>query len=65
MSGFPHPFITHTMERLSGLPPEQRAKVHFIHLNHTNPALDPDSEAAGRIRDAGFELARPMQRIDL
>ena len=65
MSGFPHPFITHTMERLSGLPPEQRAKVHFIHLNHTNPALDPDSEAAGRVRDAGFALARPMQRIDL
>jgi len=65
MSDFPHPFITHTMNRLAKLPENQRHKVHFIHLNHTNPALDPDSEAAQAVREAGFHVATPLQRIDL
>lgn len=65
MSDFPHPFITHTMHRLAALPENQRNKVYFIHLNHTNLALDPDSEAAQAVREAGFHLAMPLQRIDL
>jgi pyrroloquinoline quinone biosynthesis protein B len=35
----PHPPIEETLRLLS---PEQTAKVRFIHLNHTNPALDGD-----------------------
>ncbi|MFT4605862.1 MAG: pyrroloquinoline quinone biosynthesis protein B [Rhodothermales bacterium] len=56
MSGFPHPFITHTMVRLASLPPGERAKVRFIHLNHTNPALWPGPER-DQIVDAGFRVA--------
>ncbi|MEJ2152957.1 MAG: MBL fold metallo-hydrolase [Gemmatimonadota bacterium] len=33
MSSFPHPFITHSMDRFAELPPAERAKVRFIHLN--------------------------------
>jgi len=65
MSDFPHPFISHSMQRMSSLPETQRDKVYFIHLNHTNPALDPNSEAAQAIREAGFHVAVPLQRIDL
>ena len=65
MSGFPHPFISHTMERLRSLPDSQRAKVRFIHLNHTNAALDITSEEARAVIDAGFGLARPMERYGL
>ena len=65
MSGFPHPFITHTIDRLKALPPEQRNKVHFIHLNHTNPALDLSSAAADSVISAGFHLARPLDLIGL
>ncbi len=65
MTGFPHPFISHTMERLADLPDSQKSKIRFIHLNHTNPALLPDSEAARSIIDAGFGIAARMERVDL
>ena len=65
MSGFPHPFITHTMKRLGSLPASERAKVHFIHLNHTNPALLPDSEARAVIVRNGFSVAFRGERIGL
>ncbi len=65
MSGFPHPFITHSMNRLDGLAPEEKAKVRFIHLNHTNPALWSDSEAYKSVIEKGFHLAVEGERIGL
>ena len=65
MSGFPHPFITHSMDRFAGLPPEERAKVRFIHLNHTNAALRADSEARRTILQNGFRVAEEGERIHL
>ena len=65
MTGFPHPFITHTIERLAALPLEQRAKVRFIHLNHTNPALDSTSEARRLIEAAGMRVAEEGEREPL
>lgn len=56
MSGFPHPFIAHSMERLLTLPPQERAKVRFIHFNHTNPVRF-DSPERARVLAAGFNLA--------
>jgi pyrroloquinoline quinone biosynthesis protein B len=53
----PHPPIERTMARLASLPAAERAKVRFIHLNHTNPALTPGSPAQREIRDKGFRLA--------
>lgn len=53
----PHPPITTSLERFSTLPAAIRARIRFIHLNHSNPALDPRSEAAARIRAAGMGLA--------
>lgn len=65
MSGFPHPFTTHSMERFAELPVEVRGRVRFIHLNHTNPALWADSEARRAIRAAGFHVAEPLERQGL
>lgn len=65
MAEIPHPFITESMRRFEPLAPEDRAKVHFIHLNHTNPALRPDSDARRRIDHAGFRLAEVGERIAL
>jgi len=65
MSGFPHPFIVHSMERFAPLPAEEKAKVRFIHLNHTNPALWPDSEASATIRKRGFRVAEEGERVSL
>jgi pyrroloquinoline quinone biosynthesis protein B len=65
MSMIPHPFISETMERLAGLPKKERAKVHFIHLNHTNPALDPKSKASRIIEKNGFRLATELDIVEL
>ncbi|NNG16057.1 MAG: pyrroloquinoline quinone biosynthesis protein PqqB [Gemmatimonadales bacterium] len=65
MSAFPHPFITTTMERLRSLPAEERAKVRFIHLNHSNPALRPGSDARRAIEAAGFRVAEELERVYL
>ena len=65
MTGFPHPFITKSMERFAKLPPKERAKVHFIHLNHTNPALVPGSEAQRQVEAAGMHLAEQGERYPL
>lgn len=65
MSAFPHPFITRSMDRFSSLPEDQRAKIRFIHLNHTNPALQPESEARLTIERNGFRVAEEMERLDL
>ena len=57
MSGFPHPFITHSMARFADLPAEERAKVRFIHLNHTNPAMHEHGAARRVIERAGMRVA--------
>ena len=62
MAEIPHPFIVETMQRLAGLPVKERAKVRFLHLNHTNPALDPQSEARRRLTEAGFSVAEEGER---
>jgi pyrroloquinoline quinone biosynthesis protein B len=53
------------MKRFAALPPEERAKVRFIHLNHTNPALWPDSEARETIEKNGFRVAEELERVGL
>jgi len=65
MSKIPHPTITHTMEMLKTLDPASRAKIRFIHLNHSNPALDPNTNAFEDIEKAGYKLARAGERICL
>ncbi len=65
MSTFPHPFITHSMARFGALPPAERAKVRFIHLNHTNPALWPDSDARRAVEAQGFRVAEEGERVGL
>lgn len=65
MSGFPHPFIRHSMERFQDLPDDVRARVRFIHLNHTNPALDPGGEARATIERNGYRVAEELERVGL
>jgi pyrroloquinoline quinone biosynthesis protein B len=53
----PHPTIQESIALLESLPERQRAKVQFIHLNHSNPALDKKSPERGAIRAAGMHVA--------
>jgi pyrroloquinoline quinone biosynthesis protein B len=65
MSEIPHPFIVESIERFKALPEEDRDSVHFLHLNHSNPAADPDSDAAAAVRAAGHHICAEGQRFDL
>ncbi|MEL7188344.1 MAG: MBL fold metallo-hydrolase [Pseudomonadota bacterium] len=65
MSKIPHPRVTETMDLLQHLPAEQRAKVHFIHYNHTNPIRDPGSAESREVKSRGFNIARRGDRICL
>ena len=65
MSKVPHPLVTETMQALSGLSVEERNKVWFIHMNHTNPLLNPDSEEANTVRANGFNIAIEGIRLPL
>jgi pyrroloquinoline quinone biosynthesis protein B len=65
MAEIPHPFIVETMQRLAALPATEKSKVRFIHLNHTNPALRPETEATRAITKAGFRVAVEGERLEL
>jgi len=65
MSKIPHPFVVETIATLSLLPREQREKVWFIHMNHTNPLLNLNSDQAKRVRAQGFNIASTGLRLKL
>jgi pyrroloquinoline quinone biosynthesis protein B len=57
MSEIPHPFIQETLQRLAALPAEQRAKVRFIHLNHTTALVRWRSSTGDRSRRNAWRRA--------
>jgi len=65
MSGFPHPFISTSLARFAALPESERAKIRFIHLNHTNAALWADTEARRQITRTGSRVAEEGERVSL
>lgn len=65
MREIPHPRVTQTMDLLQSLPDEDRAKVRFIHYNHTNPIRDPESPQSQEVIQRGFGVAREGDRVCL
>ena len=63
MSKIPHPFIVETFKVLEKV--KNKSSVHFIHLNHTNPALNTSSNATKEIRKNGFNVAKRNQKFNL
>ncbi len=61
----PHPLVIQTMDLLSDLPYEQRNKVYFIHMNHTNQMLDINSDISRKVLQKGFNIARLGQKFHL
>ena len=65
MSTFPHPCIEESMKRFEKLSPQDRNKIRFIHLNHSNPALQSNSVARMTIEKNGYRVACEMEKVDL
>ena len=65
ISEIPHPLVTETIGLLGGLDLKNRNKVYFIHMNHTNMMLDPDSKLSKLVISKGFNIARLGQKLYL
>ena len=58
MTEIPHPFIIESMERWKDLPLIEKNKIHFIHLNHTNPLLQNDHPYKKQLLLSGYNIAK-------
>ena len=65
MSVIKHPFVSESMNLFDSLTNEERARVIFIHMNHTNPLLIDGSPAQAEVIRRGFQLAREGMRLPL
>ena len=65
MSEIPHPFISESIDRFKVLPKKHRQKVRFIHLNHSNPALNPMSDAFDQIQKTDMAVAAEGEKSGL
>ncbi|MEP2238842.1 MAG: MBL fold metallo-hydrolase [Maribacter sp.] len=54
----PHPFVIESLEKFKGLSKTEKSKIVFIHFNHTNPLLNPNSEESQFVLSQGFKIGR-------
>jgi len=57
MSAIPHPRIVDTVRRVADLDTSLAARVRFVHLNHTNPALVDGSSARTVVEATGMAIS--------
>ena len=65
MSVIKHPFVAESMDLFDSLTDEERARVIFIHMNHTNPLLIDGSPAQAEVTRRGYQYAREGMRLPL
>ena len=65
MSEIPHPLISESLAKFATLAPGVRARVHFIHLNHTNRAAMRGTPERRRVEAAGCRIASEGERTVL
>jgi len=59
----PHPSISESMKIFDSS--ENKNKIYFTHLNHTNKALDKDSEEYANIITSGYNILNDKQIFNL
>jgi pyrroloquinoline quinone biosynthesis protein B len=65
ISQIPHPFVIESIEKFKDLNEEDKQKIIFIHFNHTNPILNPNSSEAKNLIDKGFRIAKFQEVFEL
>jgi len=63
MSEVPHPFIEETVDLFKNESLTTKNKVIFIHFNHTNPALQPNSKERNELTLLGYKFATEGRTI--
>ena len=65
MSEVPHPFVEESIKRFESLATEEKNKIYFIHLNHTNPARDAGFKGRVFVEEKGYNFATFGMRFSL
>jgi pyrroloquinoline quinone biosynthesis protein B len=65
VSAIGHPLITESMDLLEPLVKAGELAVSFTHLNHSNPALQPEAAARHAIERRGFRVLAEGEEIPL
>ena len=65
MSKIRHPFVAESMDLFESLDASEKARVIFIHMNHTNPLLQRGSEAQAEVTRRGYRYAHEGMRLEL
>lgn len=65
ISEIPHPFVVESMEIFKNLSAVEKKKIYFIHFNHTNKLLKPESEQSRTVLSNGFNIARLGDEVEL
>ncbi|RNC83161.1 MAG: pyrroloquinoline quinone biosynthesis protein PqqB [Balneola sp.] len=64
MSEIPHPFVEESLELFKDLDDSEKAKIIFIHFNHTNPLILNGMERR-QVENLGYKVAFEGMRIEL
>jgi pyrroloquinoline quinone biosynthesis protein B len=65
MSKIPHPFVAESMALFEDMTDDERSRVVFIHMNHTNPLLIDGSLEQAELEKRGFRIAHEAMRLEL
>jgi pyrroloquinoline quinone biosynthesis protein B len=65
ISEIPHPFVIESYKTFKGLNKKEKGKIIFIHFNHTNPLLNPDSEETQIIVGKGYKVGKIRDVFEL
>ncbi len=65
MSEIQHPYVQESIELFADLADADKAKIIFIHFNHTNPLLIDGSDAQKKVTALGFRFATEGMRLPL
>lgn len=65
ISQIPHPFVIESLKKFERLDAQEKNKIIFIHFNHTNPLLRPESNESNLVLKEGFRIARQLDVYEL
>ena len=65
ISEIPHPFVTESMDLFDSIDIKEKNKIYFIHLNHTNPLINKDSDQYKLVISKGYNVAEEGMKLNL
>ena len=65
ISEIPHPFVTESMDLFDSINIKEKIKIYFIHLNHTNPLINKQSDQYKLVRSKGYNVAEEGMKLKL